>query len=276
MPRRYRKLSNLDRARALGQLQAGQSSRRVAMAFNTSRQSIDRIRQRYAASGDFKDLPRTGRPRATNRAEDRLITNTTLRNRLTNAPTTTRRIRQQRGAGGIPVSVQTIRNRPHAAGLKSRVPAKKPCLSQRHRAARLQFARNHVRWNRQQWRTVTFSDESRFCLRHIDGRLRVWRWNGERRVKTGNVTQKSTCSHAMRIMEEASWSGQVWRRTGAPTSLLFQEYWPDNATSTRSYVLMWCLSYAQWATMASSKMTTQGRIGQELSTDFCKLTMWGV
>ena len=74
MPRRYRKLSNLDRARALGQLQAGQSSRRVAMAFNTSRQSIDRIRQRYAASGDVQDLPRSGRPRATNRAEDRLIT----------------------------------------------------------------------------------------------------------------------------------------------------------------------------------------------------------
>ena len=176
MPRRYRKLSNLDRARALGQLQAGQSSRRVAMAFNTSRQSIDRIRQRCAASGDVKDLPRSGRPRATNRAEDRLITN---RNRFTNAPTTTSRIRQQRGAVGIPISVQTIRNRLHAAGLKSRVPAKKPCLSQRHRAARLQFARNHVRWNKQQWRTVTFSDESRFCLRHIDGRLRVWRRNGE-------------------------------------------------------------------------------------------------
>ena len=269
MPRRYRKLSNLDRAGALGHLQAGQSSRRVAMAFNTSRQSIDRIKQRYAASGDVKDLPRSGRPRATNRAEDRLITNTTLRNRFTNAPTTTRRIRQQRGAGGIPVSVQTIRNRLHTAGLKSRVPAKKPCLSQRHRAARLQFARNHVRWNRQQWRTVTFSDESRFCLRHIDGGY----VSG---VERENVTQKSTCSHAMRMMEKASWSGQVWRRTGAPTSLLFKEYWPDNATSTRSYVLIWCLSHAQWATMESSKMTTQGRIGQELSTDFCKLTMWGV
>ena len=156
---------------------------RVAMAFNTSRQSIDRIRQRYAASGDVKDLPRSGRPRAKNRAEDQLITNTTLRNRFTNAPTTTRWIRQQRCAGGIPVSVQTIRNRLHAAGLKSRVPAKKPCLSQRHRAARLQFARNHVRWNRQQWRTVTFSDESRFCLRHIDGRLRVWHRNRERHAE---------------------------------------------------------------------------------------------
>ena len=184
MSRCYQKLSNSDRARALGQPQSGQSSRRISMAFNTSRQSIDRIRQRYAASGDVKDLPRSGRPGATNRAEDRLITNTTLRNRFTNAPTMTRRIRQQRDAGGIPVSVQTIRNRLHAAGLKSRVPAKKPCLSQRHRAARLQFARNHVRWNRQQWRTVTFSDESRFCLRHIDGRLRVWRPNGEHHRET--------------------------------------------------------------------------------------------
>ena len=263
MPRRYRKLSNLDGAGALGQLQAGQSSRRVAMAFNTSRQSIDRIRQRYAASGDVKDLPHSGRRRATNRAEDRLITNTTLRNRLTNTPTTTRRIRQQLDAGGIPVSVQTIRNWLHAAGLKCRVPTKKPCLSQRHRAARLQFARNPVRWNRQQWR------RSRSQMRAGDT-LTGGYVSG---VETGNVTQKSTCSHAMRIMEEASWSGQVWRRTRAPTSLLFQEYWPDNATSTRSYVLMWCLSYAQWATMASSKMTTQGRIGQELSTDICKLTI---
>ena len=50
-------------------------------------------------------------------------------------------------------------------------------------AARLQFARNHVRWTRQQWRTVTFSNESRFCLRHIDGRLRVWRRNGERHAE---------------------------------------------------------------------------------------------
>ena len=177
----------------MGQLQAGQSNRQVAMAFNTSLQSIDRIRQRYAASGDVKDFPRSGRPRVTNRAEDRLITN----------------IRQQRGAGGIPVSVQTIRNGLHAAGLKSRVPAKKPCLSQRHGAARLQFARNHVRWNRQQWRTVTFSDESRFCLRHIDGRLRVWRRNGERHAEV-NVQPR----HAYNGGSVMVWAGvTVDRRT---------------------------------------------------------------
>ena len=205
MPRRYRKLSNLDRARARGQLQAGQSSCRVAMALDTSRQSIDRIRQHYAASGDVKDLPRSGRPRATNRAEDRLITNTTLRNHFTNAPTTTRRILQQRGAGGIPVSVQTIRNRLHAAGLKSRVPAKKPCLSHRHRAARLQFARNHIIKS-----GGTGNSGEGSCPQMRAGFVfHTSTGSYVSGVETGNVTQKSTCSHAMRIMENASRSGQV-------------------------------------------------------------------
>ena len=202
MPRRYRKLSNLDRGRALGQIQAGQSSRRVAMAFNTSRQSIDRIRQRYAASGDVKDLPRSGRPGATNRAEDRLITNTTLRNRFTNAPTTTRRIRQQRGAGGIPVSVQTIRNRLHATGLKSRVPAKKPVFLRG--TEQLAFSLFVITSGG----TGNSGERSRSQIRSgfVFDTLTGGYVSG---VETGNVTQKSTCSHTMRIMGEASWSGQV-------------------------------------------------------------------
>ena len=224
MPCRYRKLSNLDQARALGQLQAGQSSRRVAMAFNTSRQSIDRIRQRYAAAGDVKDLPRSGRPRATNRAEDGLITNTTFRNHFTIAPMTTRRIWQQRGAGGIPPSLFK------PSGTDSMLLGSSPVFLLRspvflRGTEQLAFnllvitsggTGNSGEWSRSQMRAGFVFDT--LTGGYVSG------------VETGNVTQKSMCSHTMRIMEEASWSGQVWRRTGAPTSLLFQEYWPDNAT----------------------------------------------
>ena len=157
---------------------------------------MNRIRQSYAASGDVKDLPHSGRPRVTNRAEDRLITNTTLTNRFTNAPTMTRRIRQQRGAGGIPVSVQIIQNRLHASGLKSRVPAKKPCLSQRHRAARLQFACNTSGG------TGNSGERSRSQMRA--GFFDTLTGGYVSGIEMGNITQKSTCSHAMRIMEEAS------------------------------------------------------------------------
>ena len=47
-----RKLSNVEGIKAFGPVQADSSSREVARAFNTSRQSIDWIKQHYKASGD--------------------------------------------------------------------------------------------------------------------------------------------------------------------------------------------------------------------------------
>ena len=48
-----------------------------------------------------------------------------------------------------------------------------------HYAARLQFARTHVNWQLRYWRTVSFTDESRFPLMQYDGRVRAWRRHGE-------------------------------------------------------------------------------------------------
>ena len=75
--------------------------------------------------------------------------------------------------------MQTIRNRLHSAGLYARRLVKKAILMIRHREARLQWARVHSRWTRQQWQNALFTDEMRACLRHIDGRRRVWRRRGE-------------------------------------------------------------------------------------------------
>ncbi|MEW8545001.1 MAG: transposase [Candidatus Thiodiazotropha sp.] len=178
----YNKLSETDRARALGCLDAGMRSREVARRFHTSHQTINRIRQRYRQTGQFKDMPRSGRPKVTTRAEDRYIATTVARNRFVTGPQTRRRLYAVRGPGARPVSVQTVRNRIHASGFKSRVPAKKPKLTQRHKDARLTFSRAHAGWNNPQWRRVMFSDESKFYLNRVDGRKRVWRRRGERHV----------------------------------------------------------------------------------------------
>ena len=73
-------------------------------------------------------------------------------------------------------------NHIHAGGVKSRVPAKKPELSQCHKNASMAFSRAHVGWNNSQWRRVMFFDESRFYLKRVDGRKRVWRRRRERHV----------------------------------------------------------------------------------------------
>ena len=114
----YRKLSETDRSRALGCIDAGMRSREIARRFRTSHQTINRIMQRYRHSGQFKDLPRSGRPRVTTRAEDRYVTNVVARNRFVTGPEVPSRLYATRGPGACPVSVQTVRNRIHAGGFK--------------------------------------------------------------------------------------------------------------------------------------------------------------
>ena len=57
----------------------------------------------------------------------------------------------------------------------SKRPTRVPLLTERHRLQRLTCARNHLGWTLDDWKTVAWSDESRFQLIRGDGRIRVWR-----------------------------------------------------------------------------------------------------
>ena len=45
---------------------------------------------------------------------------------------------------------------------------------------RLNWARAHLRWNRRQWGSVLFTNESKFNVQNCDGRTRVHRQRGQR------------------------------------------------------------------------------------------------
>ncbi|KAK3568332.1 hypothetical protein QTP86_004231 [Hemibagrus guttatus] len=61
----------------------------------------------------------------------------------------------------------------------SRRPVWMPMLTPVHRQKRQQWAREHQNWTMEQWKKVTWSDESRFPLRHVDGRVHVRLLPGE-------------------------------------------------------------------------------------------------
>ena len=138
------KLSETDKARALSCIQAGMRSREVARRFRTSHQAINRIVQCYRQSGQFKDLPSSGWPGVTTRAEDRYVTNVVARNCFVSEPEVRSRLYAARGPGAHPVSVKTVRKRIHAGAFKSMVPAKKPELTQHNKDACLAFSRAHA------------------------------------------------------------------------------------------------------------------------------------
>ena len=81
------------------------------------------------------------------------------------------------------MSTSTIRRRLRAAGMTSRRPNRGPILTHRRRQLGLEFPRTHVRWSRDMWNSVLFTDESRSCLDQPDGRIRVWRRTGERHAQ---------------------------------------------------------------------------------------------
>ena len=173
MPR----LSSVDRERAIGMLNSNVPSADVARHFGVSPATITRLRDRLQQTGATADRPRSGRPRVTTPGQDRHIRLTHLRQRFRPATLTAR---ETMGRHNARISDQTVRNRLRGFGLRARRPYRGPILNQARRNTRLQWVTQRLGWRAREWRRVLFTDESRFCLSHGDGRVRVWRREGER------------------------------------------------------------------------------------------------
>ena len=173
MPR----MTQVQRERALGMLHAGQNFTVVAGHFGVSISTIQRLWTRVQDTGSTNDRPRSGRPRVTTMRQDRRIRVLHLRERLRPATVTAVEVR---GTHNARISAQTVRNRLRSAGLRARRPYYGLPLTDARRRARLAWVNEHMRLPARMWRTILFTDESRFCLSRSDGRLRVWRRRNER------------------------------------------------------------------------------------------------
>ncbi len=72
------------------------------------------------------------------------------------------------------ISEHTTRQTLKQMCYSSRRPHRVPLLSAKNRKRRIQFAQAHQNWTIEDWKSVAWSDESRFLLRHSDGRVRIW------------------------------------------------------------------------------------------------------
>ena len=173
MPR----LNKNQRLIAIGMLEAGLRHVDVAEHLGVSRGTITRLAARYRVRGTVDDLPRSGRPRVTTPVQDRHIRTSHLRYRF--LPATSTAVVTP-GRENDRISAQTVRNRLADYGIRARHPYHGLRLTPPRRRYRAHWAHQHLRWTQNQWNTVLFSDESRFCLDRPDGRMRCYRRRGER------------------------------------------------------------------------------------------------
>ncbi len=72
------------------------------------------------------------------------------------------------------ISEHTTRRTLKQMCYSSRRPHRVPLLSAKNRKRRIQFTQDHQNQTIEDWKNVAWSDESRFLLRHSDGRVRIW------------------------------------------------------------------------------------------------------
>ncbi|GBL92077.1 hypothetical protein AVEN_102621-1 [Araneus ventricosus] len=116
-----------------------------------------------------------GRPRVIKEKGRRRLSHLVKQNRRQ----TVAQLTTQYNAGpSASVSEHTVQLTLLDMGLCSRRPTRVPLLTKRHRQLHLQWAREHRDWTVDEWKRLAWSDESRFLIHHVDGRVRVCRLPG--------------------------------------------------------------------------------------------------
>lgn len=153
------------------------SARQIGRNLNLWNTTVSAIIKKYNDTGIIKNKERAGRPRKTTGTEDRRIIITSKRNRRLTAPEIASHINHARERG---ISVTTVKDRLHKAGLFGRIAARKPLLRPKNKKIRLEWAREHQNWSSEDWCQVLWSDESKFEVFGSRRRVFVRRSTGER------------------------------------------------------------------------------------------------
>lgn len=165
------------RATAITLRKEGYSYRKIAakMGQGVSPAGVLKVCQRFAETGTIKNKAGRGRKKVTTTQTDRRIVRLALKNRKS----TSVDINDALADSGVAVSGRTVRRRLVSAGLRARIPRKKPFLNPAQRRKRLQWAKKHVSWTSEQWKKILWSDETRISIFGSDGVRYVRRRTGE-------------------------------------------------------------------------------------------------
>lgn len=128
---------------------------------NVSKSTVGRLINNEKLRGTLANKPRSGRPRKTTIRIDRSLVRIALENRKNSLKTVSNNLNL---AHGIKVSKQTISRRLTEAGLGVYRCRRKPMLSAQNIHKRRNWAVANISKPIDYWKSVIWSDESRFCL----------------------------------------------------------------------------------------------------------------
>ena len=151
----------------------GMNAEEIADSLMIPRRTVSFWLHNFHHRGDVEDDSRSGRPRSTSNTADRRLLRLCRSDRFASSA-------MLLSDWGENVTERTVRRRLNAAVLLSRKTIQSPKLSPNHQKAHLKRAMARCHFREPHWSRIIFTDESRFRLHPVDGRVRVWRETTER------------------------------------------------------------------------------------------------
>ncbi|UYV69383.1 hypothetical protein LAZ67_6003389 [Cordylochernes scorpioides] len=176
----FDQVSEFERGRIVVCRNSGLSLREIGSRVGRNQTTVMRICDRWKQDGTTDRRVRSHPPQCTTSRADRQIVRMVVTDRLVTSRTVAQHIQS---VTHHLVSARTIRRRLQQSGLSARRPLLRLPLTQNHRRLRRQWCDERRMWTAE-WNEIVFTDESRFCLQHHDGRIRIWRRRGERMLNS--------------------------------------------------------------------------------------------
>ncbi|GFW59293.1 transposable element Tcb1 transposase [Trichonephila clavipes] len=176
----FDQVSKFDRGRIVAYRDCGLSFREIGSRVGRNQTTVMRIRDRWMPEGTMDRRGRSHSPQCPTSRENRQ----TVRMAVTDRSVTSQTVAQHiESVTHHSVSARAIRRSLQQSGLTAKRPLLGLPLTQNHICLHRQWCDERRMWVAE-WNEVVFTDESRSCLPHHDGRIRVWRQRGERMLNS--------------------------------------------------------------------------------------------
>uniref|UniRef100_A0A8C4STV7 Transposase n=1 Tax=Erpetoichthys calabaricus TaxID=27687 RepID=A0A8C4STV7_ERPCA len=166
-----------------------------------------------------RTLPRAGQPSTLSDRGRRALVREVTKNLMV----TLSELQRSSVERGEPSRRTTISAAIHQSGLYGRVARRKPLLSKRHMAARLQFAKRHLKDSQTMRKKILWLDETKIELFGVNARRHVWR-------KPGTIPTVKHGGGSIMLWGcfSAAGTGRLVRIKGKMTAAMYRDILDEN------------------------------------------------
>jgi len=200
--RRHGELSPYERGFIAGQVAAGASKTSIASSLSCHRNTIDYTLQKSTSRENGESLPRSGQPKSYTERDERSI----LRIIRTNPKITLKKLKEEVEGDFSRWTLARIFDK---YNIKKWMAAKRLMLKKEHAKLRLQWAKDRIDWDEDEWSVVIWSDEC--SVERGSGRQRQWVFRTPQQKWDSDMIQEYKKGKDMKIMVWAAFSGKTGR-----------------------------------------------------------------